>query len=425
MQELFARSFSSVHVHYIPLYSFGTLGTNDMIMQQTQRLAYRIQDDAARVQTRRAEAWTRFDTRQLLFVVEYAFKHIASGTTEPFDFSKCRQQLLIPHTAEQNISEFLSQCLGDGISHGNFNATAAVLACSILLRNLRTSGKGVLLTPDSVFDANMQAICSRAITDFLDHNLQCAFTDVVSREKCVNTKIGHAAGHQSATGQLLRSGFFVHELFDPARFVSAVKRHIRHILQTLGAKDPASRQEWRRLAAQQQQEYIDFLRSLGGYLQSFGRTYVRTILVFSRICYGCLFGRPEYSFPCHHSLCPACLEDFDQTDPEKRYPGLLLYKRCVICAASSSILGGAWPRKIHVRPDLAGLRVLALDGGGVRGIVELTVLARLEEQIGLGLPIGRFFDFIIGTSAGKCDPSSLLSWVKPGRLHGCRNPQWA
>lgn len=407
MQELFARSFSSVHVHYIPLYSFGTLGTSDMIMQQTHRLAYRIRDDTSRVQARRAEAWTRFDTRQLLFVVEYAFKHIASGTTEPFDFSKCRQQLLIPLTAEQNISEFLSLCLGDGINKKKFNVTAAVLGCSILRRNLRTSDKGVLLTPDSVFDANMQAICSRAVTHFLDHNLQCAFTDVVSREKCVNTKIGHAAGHQSATGQLLKSGLFVHELFDSARFVSDVKTHIRHILQTLGEKDPTSRQEWRRLAAEQQQEYIDVLRSLGGYPHSVGRPRPFTIVVFSRICHGCLFGRPEYSFPCEHSLCATCLEDFDQTDPKNRYPGLFLHKRCVTCAASSSIPGGPWPRKIHVRPDLAGLRVLALDGGGVRGIVELTVLARLEERIGLDLPIGRFFDFIIGTSAGKCDLLSL------------------
>ncbi len=406
MQELFARSFSSVHVHYIPLHSFGDLGTSNIIMQQTLRLAYRIRQDSARVQALRAEAWTRFDTRQLLFVVEYAFKHIASGTAEPFDFSKCRQHLLIPQTAEENISAFLSYCLRY-FRHDVmlFKPTAAVLGSSILRRSLRTTDKSVLLTPESIFDADMEAICTRAITDFLDNNLLCDFTDPHSRERCVNTKIGHAAGHQSATGELLRAGLFVNTDIDAARFVAKVKRHIQLVLRIIEAEGPASRREWRRLSAERHQAEITLLRAIGGYpFAASSGLYGKADLGFSSTCYGCLFGRPEYAFPCQHVLCAACLEDFDQTDPEERYPGVFVHKRCVICAAPKWDIHQVWPHKTHVRPDLAGLRVLALDGGGVRGIVQLAVLARLERDIGLDLPIGRFFDFIIGTSAGKCGP---------------------
>jgi patatin-like phospholipase/acyl hydrolase len=46
-------------------------------------------------------------------------------------------------------------------------------------------------------------------------------------------------------------------------------------------------------------------------------------------------------------------------------------------------------------------RVLALDGGGVRGHIQLEVLALLEREIGLDLPLRCFFDLIIGTSIGK------------------------
>lgn len=46
-------------------------------------------------------------------------------------------------------------------------------------------------------------------------------------------------------------------------------------------------------------------------------------------------------------------------------------------------------------------RVLALDGGGVRGHIQLEVLALLEREIGLDLPLRYFFDLIIGTSIGK------------------------
>ena len=43
-------------------------------------------------------------------------------------------------------------------------------------------------------------------------------------------------------------------------------------------------------------------------------------------------------------------------------------------------------------------RILALDGGGVRGVCTAAYLARLEEIA--GCPIRRFFDLICGTSAG-------------------------
>jgi patatin-like phospholipase/acyl hydrolase len=49
-----------------------------------------------------------------------------------------------------------------------------------------------------------------------------------------------------------------------------------------------------------------------------------------------------------------------------------------------------------------GVRVLSLDGGGVRGAIKLAILARLEELIGLKILIGQFFDLIVGTSASMC-----------------------
>jgi hypothetical protein len=40
--------------------------------------------------------------------------------------------------------------------------------------------------------------------------------------------------------------------------------------------------------------------------------------------------------------------------------------------------------------------------GGVRGIVQLTILEILEERIDLGMPIQQFFDLIVGTRYVLC-----------------------
>jgi patatin-like phospholipase/acyl hydrolase len=40
---------------------------------------------------------------------------------------------------------------------------------------------------------------------------------------------------------------------------------------------------------------------------------------------------------------------------------------------------------------------LTLSSGGIRGIVQLTILEILEERIGLDIPIQEFFNLIVGT----------------------------
>jgi patatin-like phospholipase len=116
-------------------------------------------------------------------------------------------------------------------------------------------------------------------------------------------------------------------------------------------------------------------------------------------CFGCLFGRPEYKLPCGHLLCYECIRDFDHSRDEELYPGLVVLRYCILCGDHGH--ENEWPLKVRLNPQLSGLRLLSLDGGGVRGIVELIVLKRIEDAIGLSMPIGEFFDFIAGTSAGK------------------------
>lgn len=112
-----------------------------------------------------------------------------------------------------------------------------------------------------------------------------------------------------------------------------------------------------------------------------------------RSCFTCLRSLPDHVLPCGHALCEACAIDFCLSHDNEPVTELV-FKRCVICKSS-------WPPQIiQIKPEYAGVRILTLDGGGVRGILELALWQLVEKEVGLELPICRYFDLIIGTSTG-------------------------
>lgn len=55
-------------------------------------------------------------------------------------------------------------------------------------------------------------------------------------------------------------------------------------------------------------------------------------------------------------------------------------------------------------------RLLAIDGGGIRGVLALEILARIEMLLGKGRPefrLGQYFDYIAGTSTGAIIAAGL------------------
>lgn len=58
--------------------------------------------------------------------------------------------------------------------------------------------------------------------------------------------------------------------------------------------------------------------------------------------------------------------------------------------------------KFRFVPPTAGIRMLSIDGGGVRGVIPLVFLQQLDRTLApLGCAIKDHFDFVCGTSAGK------------------------
>ncbi|KAL1629898.1 hypothetical protein SLS56_005168 [Neofusicoccum ribis] len=85
---------------------------------------------------------------------------------------------------------------------------------------------------------------------------------------------------------------------------------------------------------------------------------------------------------------------------------------CLLCGESDS------SALFSFVPPTAGIRILSLDGGGIRGVIELAILRKVHNEFSsLRLPFADYFDYVCGTSAGRSFPlSSVLELNSAGGL---------
>ena len=119
-------------------------------------------------------------------------------------------------------------------------------------------------------------------------------------------------------------------------------------------------------------------------------------LYCSQTCIVCLSALPVHQLPCSHAFCEQCLQAWSM---ESKNEIILKVAHCPLCQARWPPESRPWQKIL--KPSTAGCRILALDGGGIRGIAQLVVLKALEVQLDLGIPLARYFDVIVGTGLGK------------------------
>jgi hypothetical protein len=113
-----------------------------------------------------------------------------------------------------------------------------------------------------------------------------------------------------------------------------------------------------------------------------------------RSCFSCFMRMPEKVLACGHALCDSCIKIFGTRSPLEKNTFELL--ECVLCGVSYQ------NATFRFVPPTAGIRVLSVDGGGIRGVIPLVFLQHLERSMPfLGCTIKDHFDYACGTSAGK------------------------
>ncbi|KAJ6105174.1 hypothetical protein N7523_010248 [Penicillium sp. IBT 18751x] len=116
-------------------------------------------------------------------------------------------------------------------------------------------------------------------------------------------------------------------------------------------------------------------------------------------CFLCLSQPPELILPCQHAICDTCAAIFGDRSKKAEYHFDI--SKCPLCAENFQFTTRQLPPT--KRPIL-----LSLDGGGIRGIVQLGLLRSLEKRLGEQAPISLIFDLCAGTSVGALNVMDLI-----------------
>jgi hypothetical protein len=192
-------------------------------------------------------------------------------------------------------------------------------------------------------DAALMAFCAR--------HWPCEFV-AGDGSKCVNVQSGHGSkGHQNKSGKVLAVGDYVsrfsfegnHEDFQSAVYVhlEGLLELLRQRIQSGDSQDAASARIHRDVAMAR-----FYSHSTGDQASAF-RSH--------NVCFSCLCEPPQHALPCGHVLCTSCVKSYGRANNKT----LVELDECPMEAHGSS---RHFPYTVYLKPKMAGVRVLALDG---------------------------------------------------------------
>ncbi|KAI9717966.1 MAG: hypothetical protein M1828_007058 [Chrysothrix sp. TS-e1954] len=380
-RDLIHCYYSSISIVRIPV-----KGRYPKIQTQVTKLRDEIGKKCGESYRVRTKARMLSNTDQLHAYLQAGFDHFASTLDKPFNFLDINvlNDPIPQHFGDHllNAVHALHDIGKKGLSI--FSALSPMLASSLLLQCVRQNRPGSVI---EFFNKHYRSRCKAALERYCDEILPCEYHDPKGRV-CQNVKSRHSAkGHQDDQGAIFGTGN--HQSSFSADVV--YDGWMKNMVTSLTSCEEALQEKHQLFAT----GVTDFE------LEDAFKMHVRRLEQFTRgheehfksllTCYGCLMGVPRHPLPCGHALCSACVKSYGVHDAN-----LVLLKNCPLHPAQ--IFEPAWVVKF--KPDFAGVRVLSLDGGGVRGILELEILKGIENALGGELRIQTMFDLIVGTSTG-------------------------
>ncbi|KAL7784152.1 hypothetical protein V8C37DRAFT_420748 [Trichoderma ceciliae] len=346
-KELLEYYYSSVTVIRIPLKI-----RYMQIYTQVQRLHQIISKKCLESYHNKQANRMMLNAERLPQYVGAAYEHFSQQLHTPFDFlEEARRHMPLPKSFSEHILNLI-------LSIDNTEGRYSDILLSAYYEPLKV-----------------------AFYEFCNCWLRCSYQK--ESQMCHNTKNSHEKGHQAPTGKILSRGAY-ESLFDANEFFEQWIQDIncQIIALNIPTEDGPS-DEKMFIPNVHRQVMQNFYKETG----------VRLKLRSHATCLYCVRKIPNNPLPCGHLLCKACIQFHGSNQGQ----GLYHLYNCPLHPMETH-----WPNPalVKFKPQDAGVRVLCLDGGGVRGIVELVFLQAVQKELGDHVPIQNFFDLIVGTSTG-------------------------
>ncbi|KAK0741429.1 hypothetical protein B0T18DRAFT_331380 [Schizothecium vesticola] len=388
-RKLYSVLFHQIHCCYIPDRGEEAAISPErakLVYQHFEDLRHRIQKAAEEEQGLRAMSFAEYNVPAMTRILSEVFDHFRQNEG-PLDFwLATRGDNPTPQNMSEHIANFLRMTLGQ-IQDGNDRVDQHIItavALGFLVRVMR-SRNGELRNPRDMFDRDMLPYWSDAMDMYLlkyDRCLHRWFPGRgVDQVLCAVRGRAQHKMHIGDSANQVQAGEFSGKFWGEAEtksWISSIRKRFVNMCHEVfpvheSRDDPDRLLNRLRYATQAE------VRATLGRMRS------------NKTCFACLQAVPDHVLPCGHALCPTCIQEMAK--PSRFVECAFDVPSCVLCGKHNI-------HQVQLKPKCAGVRILSLDGGGVRGIVELAVLSRIQKEVGIEVNIKELFDLVVGTSTG-------------------------
>ncbi|KAH7382108.1 hypothetical protein BKA64DRAFT_713345 [Cadophora sp. MPI-SDFR-AT-0126] len=379
-----------------------TPSTTQTIADQYRKLYDEIRKSSDKLRKKKVQVGMNLDVGSFNKYMETAFSRLAKDLTSSIDFhymafkdadrpSKFREHvtnLLVKLKVDRETTTYEPESISGDLESvpeaALLDQITPFIACCIVAKIPRVAS---ITTQSTITDKYLREF-RQALEKFRDSSWRCEATD--DGRRCLNYWIGHEKGHQFSRQRIRRQASSPSEPQRLDRF-GGPRLLVGEFKCSLKPEDVlnATYSEIQRLRAAEclVEDTVPLVAKASGVIKING----------NQTCFTCLSACPEYILPCaqvQHAICEDCAYRFSYD--RGRSQCTLFLKSCPLGCQFRN--GKPW--QIRLKPPTAGVRMLSLDGGGVRGILELMILRKVVNEVGLGIPIQELFDLAIGTSTG-------------------------
>jgi Patatin-like phospholipase len=253
---------------------------------------------------------------------------------------------------------------------------------------------------DEIFDRDLYSVCDEGTTAYLNKFESCSYkfprgAPCISRPEKLHSRHTSAKG-ETVPGPFLRQGSWNEN--KRKKWIAEIRNRFMRYYEYFSREVDHTRGEnggsLEHLIHRERQEVHTRHCKIWASIRS------------NKTCLPCLQAAPDHVLGCGHSYCPRCIQELGK--PSSNFECAWVMLGCALCRSAEE----ERPHLVRLKGRCAGARILTLDGGGIRGIIELSLLRAIDEILGFEIPMRDMVDVIVGTSTG----TFILSRV-PRSLH--------